>query len=138
LNDGQIPNFHGVRVHVSTGYNRAEGNRRASRNDLVSDLPPETPDVTIRVVHRWLQVQKGRHVSVYYAATHAAHARPMLEVVGHRTLAALQTTLAGAPQGARLAPSVWCSWCPAEVASSSQQEKGSVASLRRHCPWPPC
>jgi hypothetical protein len=98
LNDGQIPNFHGVRVHVSTGYNRVEGNRRASRNDLVSDLPPETPDVTIRVVHRWLQVQKGRHVSVYYAATHAAHARPMLEVVGHRTLAALQTTLAGAPR----------------------------------------
>jgi hypothetical protein len=26
---------------VSTGYNPVEGNRRASRNGLVSDLPPE-------------------------------------------------------------------------------------------------
>jgi hypothetical protein len=38
LNDGQIPNVRGVRAHVSTGYNRGEGNRRASRNGLVSDL----------------------------------------------------------------------------------------------------
>jgi hypothetical protein len=30
VNDGQIPNFRGVRVHVSTGYNHGEGNRRAS------------------------------------------------------------------------------------------------------------
>jgi hypothetical protein len=35
--------FRGVRVHVSTGYNPVEGNRRASRNGRVSDLPPETP-----------------------------------------------------------------------------------------------
>jgi hypothetical protein len=48
LNDGQIPNFRGVRVHVSTGYNRVEGNRWALRNGLVSDLPPEIPHVTIR------------------------------------------------------------------------------------------
>jgi hypothetical protein len=48
LNDGQIPNFRGVRVHVSTVYNRVEGNRRASRNGRVSDLPPEIPNVTIR------------------------------------------------------------------------------------------
>ena len=40
LNDGRIPNFRGVRVHASTGYNAVEGNRRASRNRLVSDLPP--------------------------------------------------------------------------------------------------
>jgi hypothetical protein len=32
LNDGRLPNFRGVRV---------EGNRRASRNGLESDLPPE-------------------------------------------------------------------------------------------------
>jgi hypothetical protein len=32
-----------VRVHVSAGYNRVEGNRRASRNGRVSDLPPEIP-----------------------------------------------------------------------------------------------
>ena len=35
----------GVRVHASTGYNRVEGNRRASRNDRVSDLPIEIPHV---------------------------------------------------------------------------------------------
>jgi hypothetical protein len=46
LNDGQIPNTRAVRVHVSTGYNRAEGNRRASRNGRVSDLPRNR--VTIR------------------------------------------------------------------------------------------
>jgi hypothetical protein len=45
----QVP----VRVHVSTGYNRVEGNRRASRDGLVSDLPPEIPHVTIRdLLHR--------------------------------------------------------------------------------------
>jgi hypothetical protein len=47
-NDGQIPNTRGERVHVSTGYYPGEGNRRASRNSLVSDLPPEVPNVTIR------------------------------------------------------------------------------------------
>jgi hypothetical protein len=31
LNEGQISNFRGVRVHVSKGYNRVERNRRASR-----------------------------------------------------------------------------------------------------------
>jgi hypothetical protein len=46
-NDGQIPNVRGVRERVSTGYHRVEGNRRASRNGRVSDLPPETtPHVT--------------------------------------------------------------------------------------------
>jgi hypothetical protein len=39
LNDGQIPNFRDVRVHVSAGYNLAEVNRRASRNGLVSSSP---------------------------------------------------------------------------------------------------
>jgi hypothetical protein len=34
LNDGQIPHYRGVRAHVSTGYSRAEGNRRASRELL--------------------------------------------------------------------------------------------------------
>jgi hypothetical protein len=42
LNNGQIPNVRVVRVHVSTGYNRVEGIRRASRNRRVSDLPPVT------------------------------------------------------------------------------------------------
>jgi hypothetical protein len=47
-NDGQIPHFRGVRVALGTGYNPGEGNRRASRNGRVSDLPPESPTVTIR------------------------------------------------------------------------------------------
>jgi hypothetical protein len=28
LNDGQVPHVRAVRAHVSTGYNRVEGNRR--------------------------------------------------------------------------------------------------------------
>jgi hypothetical protein len=32
LNDGRIPNFRGLRSALGTGYNRVEGNRRASRN----------------------------------------------------------------------------------------------------------
>jgi hypothetical protein len=28
LNNGQLPNFRGIRLHVRTGYHRAEGNRR--------------------------------------------------------------------------------------------------------------
>jgi hypothetical protein len=48
LNDGQTPNFRGVRVHVSTGHSRGERNERASRNGRVSDLPSEIPTVTIR------------------------------------------------------------------------------------------
>jgi hypothetical protein len=43
LNEGQIPNSRGVRVHVSTGYNRVGGNRRASD-------PTEVP--TLRFVSR--------------------------------------------------------------------------------------
>jgi hypothetical protein len=37
------PNCRGVRVHVSTGYNRVEVNRRASRNGRVSSSPSRTP-----------------------------------------------------------------------------------------------
>jgi hypothetical protein len=43
LNDGQIPNPNVARVALGTGYQRVEGNRRASRNGPVSDLPPEIP-----------------------------------------------------------------------------------------------
>jgi hypothetical protein len=42
LNDGQVPNRNAVRVAFSTWYHRVEGNRRASRNGPVSDLPPRT------------------------------------------------------------------------------------------------
>jgi hypothetical protein len=44
LNDGQNPNVRVVRVHASKCYHRVEGNRWASRNGRVSDLP-ETPHV---------------------------------------------------------------------------------------------
>jgi hypothetical protein len=46
LERGQIPNCRGVRVHVSTGYNRVKENRRWLRNGRVSD-PPEI--LTIRI-----------------------------------------------------------------------------------------
>jgi hypothetical protein len=49
----RIPNPNVVRVAPGTRYHRVEGNRRASRNGPVSDLPPEIPNVTIRnCVHR--------------------------------------------------------------------------------------
>jgi hypothetical protein len=34
LNEGQRPNFRGVRVHVSTGYNLGEGN--CGRREMAS------------------------------------------------------------------------------------------------------
>ena len=57
LDEGQIPNVRVVRVHVSTGYNRVEGNRRPSRNGpAVSSSPIRIANVTIRnlfvAVHR--------------------------------------------------------------------------------------
>jgi hypothetical protein len=50
LNDGQIPTFPGVRVALTTGYHRVEGNRRASRNGPVSD-PTRNPS---RSIHDFL------------------------------------------------------------------------------------
>ena len=43
LNDGQIPNPDVVRVAPGTGHHSGEGNRQASRNNPVSDLPPRNP-----------------------------------------------------------------------------------------------
>ena len=47
----QRQNFRVVRVHVSTGYNLVEGNRRASRNGRVSDLHPKTLNDSFRNFH---------------------------------------------------------------------------------------
>jgi hypothetical protein len=69
LNDGQIPNFHVVRVALGKGYNRVEGNRRASRTSRVSDLPAENPNVAIRNLGR-LQRPSGAHIRP--ADVHAA------------------------------------------------------------------
>jgi hypothetical protein len=52
LNDGHIPNPNVVRVAFGTGYHRVEGNRRASRNGPVSDLPPEIPKSRFALLHR--------------------------------------------------------------------------------------
>jgi hypothetical protein len=49
LNDGQIPNTRVVRVHVCIGYNTVERNQRASRNGLVSDLPPDLPPLRFAI-----------------------------------------------------------------------------------------
>jgi hypothetical protein len=62
LNEGQIPNPNVVRVAVGARYHRVEGNRRASRNGPVSDLPPETPTATIRSF--FIAVGGGRGVQV--------------------------------------------------------------------------
>jgi hypothetical protein len=43
LNEGQRKHCCDVREALGTGYNRVEGNRRASRNGRASDLPPEIP-----------------------------------------------------------------------------------------------
>jgi hypothetical protein len=41
LSAPRLPNV--VRVAPGTGYHRVEGNRRASRDGPVGDLPPEIP-----------------------------------------------------------------------------------------------
>jgi hypothetical protein len=50
-----------VRVHVGTGYNRVEGNRR---NGFVSDLPPEIPHDSqlFAIVRTFLACRAGRDV----------------------------------------------------------------------------
>jgi hypothetical protein len=40
----QIPNFRAVRVALGTGYNRVKGNRRASRNGLVTPPSPASEE----------------------------------------------------------------------------------------------
>jgi hypothetical protein len=49
LNDGQIPNFRGVRVAHGTSYNPGEGNRRASRNGRVSSSPTPSRFATFSI-----------------------------------------------------------------------------------------
>jgi hypothetical protein len=55
LNDGRIPTPDVVRVAPGTGYNRVKGNRRASRNGPVSDLPQM---VTVGLLSGRSQVHK--------------------------------------------------------------------------------
>jgi hypothetical protein len=77
LDDGQIPNPNDVRVDRGTGYRRVEGNRRASRNGPVSDLPPE---VTIRFCNFFTAVGTAR--------ARAWRRRRRRRVRGERVLAA--------------------------------------------------
>jgi hypothetical protein len=58
LNDGQTPNVRVVRVHVGTGYNRGEGNRRASRSGRVSDLSHPKPP-TLRFATLFIAVRRS-------------------------------------------------------------------------------
>jgi hypothetical protein len=63
---------------VSTGYNPVEGDRRASRNGLVSDLPPEILNATIRkLIIRCTPVDsRGRfYMTMFQAASNAACAK---------------------------------------------------------------
>jgi hypothetical protein len=59
LHKGKLPISRGVRVHVSAGYNRVEGNRRASRNGLVGDFPPKS------ITSRSLYAAQRLHLAVY-------------------------------------------------------------------------
>jgi hypothetical protein len=43
------PHVRGVRVHASTGYNRVDGNRRASRNGRVSSSPAQNPSSDCKI-----------------------------------------------------------------------------------------
>jgi hypothetical protein len=63
LNDGQLPNLNVAGEASGTRYHRVEGNRRASRNGLVSDLPPDIPTVTIRTF--LLAVQLRQHTLTF-------------------------------------------------------------------------
>jgi hypothetical protein len=64
LNEGQITTFRVVSVHVSTGYNRAEGNRRASRNGRVSELPPENLTYDSQLLHRCSTRRRPRSIHI--------------------------------------------------------------------------
>jgi hypothetical protein len=48
LNDGQIPDVRGVRVHVSTGYHPGEGNRRVVAKRPRERISHPKSHVTIR------------------------------------------------------------------------------------------
>jgi hypothetical protein len=48
LDDGHYPKLSRCTCTCEYGERWLEGNRRASRNGRVSDLPPEIPNVTIR------------------------------------------------------------------------------------------
>jgi phosphoenolpyruvate carboxylase len=61
VNDGRIPNTRGVRVHVSTGYNRVEGNRRATRNGRVN---PKSLTFTISFFGIGVPVRQGSSTMV--------------------------------------------------------------------------
>jgi hypothetical protein len=46
---------------IGTGYHRVEGNRRASRNGPVSDLPPEIPNLKRDDSQLCIAVGQERH-----------------------------------------------------------------------------
>jgi hypothetical protein len=74
LNDGQIPNPNGVRVAPGTGYRRVEGNRRASRNGRVSDLPPQILQSRFATFFIAAQGARGVHGDGGRGAARAARA----------------------------------------------------------------
>ena len=53
--DGHIPNFRGVRVHMSTGYNRVEGNSAG-----VAKRPRERPPTRAKPLQSDSQLHGGR------------------------------------------------------------------------------
>jgi hypothetical protein len=90
LSDGQSPGFRGVREALGPGYTRGEGNRRASRNGRVSDLPRPKPhvatrDVVVGVCH--LRQARGElHGRQRHAAVHLRQQNGHPLVVGRARL----------------------------------------------------
>jgi hypothetical protein len=59
-----------VRVAPGTGFHRAEGHRRASRNGPVSDLPPEIPTRKSRLHDCKFYTASQHQPSAWGAAEH--------------------------------------------------------------------
>jgi hypothetical protein len=141
LNDGQIPNCRGERVHVRTGYNHAGGNRRALRNGRASDPPPETPTVSIR--HLSIAVRHPRGV-----ASQRRHGPPAVHGARHARLPHPNPNpnpgCAAEPPRRRVAAATWtacCAWSSACAASPpcwpSRAREGSPSCTAPTCASPP-
>jgi hypothetical protein len=116
LNDGRIPNPNVVRVAPGTGYHRVEGNRRASRNGLVSDCLPNPyrsdSQLSRRCTHR---PRTSASAPVSDAGAYAVH-------TGRGR--------AGAPNSAWLAATAPGCSCPSS-ASAARIRSPSRANTRR-------
>jgi hypothetical protein len=104
------PLFRVVRVAPGTEYRRVEGNRRASRNGLVSDLPPEIPNVTMR--NFCIAVRRGVCTRKENGATACLEAVCTLPTIaspwGPNKAPGSRGLRFGEGERGELAPACWC------------------------------